>query len=112
MLITTGIKMGEKYYISIKPRTDGTYSIHKEGCPFIPECGKHIFLGTFQSVKSAIEEGQKYFESAGTCRFCLKEHCQEKGYRIFTGKFRISGSGLSVIPYNSEHASALVCCKN
>jgi len=104
--------MGEKYFISTKPRTDGAYSIHREGCPFIPGRGKHIFLGTFKSVKSAFDEGQKYFKAAGICRFCLKEHYPEKGFRVIPGTFRISGFGSTGILNDSEHVSALVCCKN
>lgn len=104
--------MAEKYYISTKPRADGTYSIHKEGCPFIPGRGKHIFLGTYQSVKSAFDEGQKYFKAAGICRYCLKEHCPEMSFRKFPGTIRISGFGSSVIPNDSEPVSALMCCKN
>lgn len=104
--------MGEKYFICTKPRTDGMYSIHREGCPFLPGRGKHIFLGTFQSGRSAYEEGQKYFKAAVICRFCLKEHYKEKGFRVIPRTFRISSSGSSGILNGSEHVSALVCCKN
>jgi len=88
------------------------YSIHRAGCPFLSGRGKHIFPGTFQSGKSAFEEGQKYFKAAVICRFCLKEHYQEKGFIIIPGTIRMSGFGSSGILNDSEHLSALVCCKN
>ena len=104
--------MEKKYFISMKPLINGTYSIHKEGCPFLPGQEKHIYLGTFQSVKSAIDEGQKYSEAAGICRFCLMEQCPEKNFRIFPGTLRISGFESSVIPNDPEHVNAFLYCKN
>jgi hypothetical protein len=66
--------MEEIYYINLKPQTDLSHRIHKEGCPFIPEHGKRIFLGKFKSSFEAIEEGWKYFSNPGTCLFCSKEN--------------------------------------
>ena len=104
--------MGDKYFINTKPRTDGTYSIHKEGCPFLPGRGKHIFLGKFQSVKSAFGEGQKYFKAAVICRFCIKEYRPEISCRIFPGTFRKSGFGSTGILNDSGHINSLLYCKN
>ncbi|HOX75889.1 MAG TPA: hypothetical protein PKX27_12780 [Bacteroidales bacterium] len=104
--------MREKYFISSRPRTDGTYLIHKEGCPFLPGCDRQIFLGAYKSVKGALEEGQKYYKTASACRFCLKEHCHDTGFRMFPITISGAGSGSSLRMNDPGHVSALVCCKN
>jgi hypothetical protein len=71
--------MTERYFISTNPRISGSYSIHRQGCPFFPEPGKMIFLGAFQSSRGAVREGRRYFRSADSCPFCSKEHSKMKG---------------------------------
>jgi len=53
---------------------DGSRTVHREDCPFLPEQKKRIFLGFFQSSYDALEEGRKYFNIPGNCIYCSKEH--------------------------------------
>jgi len=75
--------MTEKYFVSTSPRIDGSHTVHRQVCPFLPEPGRRIFLGVFQSSQEAVKEGRGYFRRADSCPFCLKEH-NEMRRRIFT----------------------------
>jgi hypothetical protein len=66
--------MTEKYFISISPRISGSHTVHRHGCPFLPEPGRRISLGVFQSSQGAVKEGRSYFRSAESCPFCSKEN--------------------------------------
>jgi hypothetical protein len=70
--------MTEKYFIGTTPRISGSHTVHKHGCPFLPESGRRIDLGVFQSSKEAIKEGRGFFKSADSCPFCLKDHDERK----------------------------------
>jgi hypothetical protein len=76
--------MGTKYFIGIKPGLNESHPVHKEDCPFMPDEGMRIPLGTFKSSYEAFEEGRKYFPGPCSCRFCLKEH-REKNIRALPG---------------------------
>ncbi len=104
--------MREKYYISSRPGTDEKYLIHKEDCPFLAGRDRQIFLGAFQTVKGALEKGQKFFKPAAVCRFCLKEHCTETGFRIVPWIFRKECARSSIKLNDPGHIGALLCCKN
>ena len=65
--------MRMKFYISTRPQTNGSHTIHKDGCPLLPEPGERIFLGVFHLQRDATEEGRKYFSRIYSCPFCLKE---------------------------------------
>jgi hypothetical protein len=69
--------MTAKYYVAIRPQTNDRHIVHKEGCPFLPEAEKRIYLGLFCSCHQAENEGQKHFASTGSCPFCLKEYHYE-----------------------------------
>ena len=40
----------EKYYVAVRPQTNEIHSVHREGCPFMPDDGKRIYLGFFHPV--------------------------------------------------------------
>lgn len=63
-----------KYFISIRPQTNEYHSVHKEDCPFLPEDGKRISLGSFESPSEALAEGHKYYGQSKCCLFCSKEY--------------------------------------
>jgi hypothetical protein len=77
------INMAAKYYMAIRPQTNGFHALHKEDCPFLPEDKKRIYLGMFGSGHDAIREGQRRFSGTTVCRFCLKEHQTEKPKSAF-----------------------------
>ncbi|HLN19774.1 MAG TPA: hypothetical protein VK213_01705 [Bacteroidales bacterium] len=68
----------EKYYVATRPQTDEIHSIHKEGCPFMPESEKRIYLGMFPSGNDAGIIGKEYFTNTCGCRFCSKESADKK----------------------------------
>jgi hypothetical protein len=70
--------MTEKYFISTSPRIDGSHTVHRQVCPFLPEPGRRILLGVFQSPRDAIKEGRRYFRRPDSCPFCSKEHNEIK----------------------------------
>jgi hypothetical protein len=70
--------MTDKYFISTSPRIDGSHTVHRQGCPFLPEPGRRILLGVFQSPRDAIKEGRRYFRRPGPCPYCSKVHNEMK----------------------------------
>jgi hypothetical protein len=75
--------MPAKYFICTRSRLDGSHTIHREGCPLLPEDGKRILLGTFKTVAGALGEAARHFRKPDNCPFCLKEHNEMKG-KAFT----------------------------
>lgn len=67
------MKPVKKYYVATRPQTNHIHSIHMEGCPFMPDDNKRIYLGTFSSGDDARREGRKYYQSSCGCSFCLKD---------------------------------------
>jgi hypothetical protein len=66
--------MGAKYYVAVRPLINEYHTVHKEGCPFLPDDEKRIYLGEFSSGMDAVEEGQQHFNKSKRCIFCSKEH--------------------------------------
>jgi len=69
--------MTDRYYVAIRPTTKEDHSIHKEGCPFMPENGKRIYLGLFKTSGDAAREGRHYFDKSQKCQFC----CHDKNLK-------------------------------
>lgn len=67
-----------KYYVKIKPQFNGTYAVHKEGCPFMDGTKKKIYLGEFIDGHDAIAEAQRYFSKSKGCLFCNNERLMIK----------------------------------
>jgi hypothetical protein len=70
--------MTEKYFISTNPRISGSHTVHRQRCPFLPEPGRRIPLGVFQSSREAVKEGRNYFGRTDNCPFCSKEDNEMK----------------------------------
>jgi len=62
---------------------DGSHTVHRHGCPLLPESGRRILLGVFQLPQEAVKEGRRYFRRPGRCPFCSKVH-NEKKKPVFT----------------------------
>ena len=69
--------MAAKYFICTRSQTDGSHTVHKDDCPFLPESGEQIFLGIFKSQQYALKEGNRYFSNPASCLFCEKEYHPE-----------------------------------
>jgi len=44
--------------VAVRPQTNDRHAVHKEGCPFLSENDKKIYLGKFSS-------GEKRLKKAG-----------------------------------------------
>jgi hypothetical protein len=66
--------MVAKYFVAVRPQTNENHAVHKEGCPFLPDDEKRIYLGVFSSGQDAVVESQRHFIKTKGCLFCSKEH--------------------------------------
>lgn len=62
-----------KYYVRIKPQSDGENAVHEENCPFLDGIKLKRYLGEFASAKEAIKEAQRFYIRSKGCSFCNKE---------------------------------------
>jgi hypothetical protein len=67
-------KTTDHYYVAVRPQTNEYHSVHREGCPFMPEETKRIYLGSFRTGEEAGYEGRKIFPRSTECRFCSGPH--------------------------------------
>ena len=74
----TNNKSLDRYYVAVRPQTNEIHSVHREGCPFMPDDSKRIYLGMFPSGDDARHEGRKYYNSSTGCRFCTHGSPAEK----------------------------------
>ena len=63
-----------KYYVAVRPQTNENHAVHKEGCPFLPDDDKRIYLGEFISGYEAVSESQHFFSKTKGCLFCSRDH--------------------------------------
>lgn len=77
-------KIFARYYVAVRPQTNKAHTVHKEGCPFMPDDEKRIFLGSFVSGEDAVQESQKYFFGSNKCQFCSKDHSHDKRETVFS----------------------------
>ena len=66
-------RMAKKYYVAVRPRINENHAVHKEGCPFLNQNEKRIFLGVFSSSLDAVKASRRHFFSSECCLFCSKE---------------------------------------
>jgi hypothetical protein len=100
--------MSTKYYVAVRPQINENHAVHKEGCPFLPDDKKRIYLGEFSSDKDAVREAQLHFIKTKGCIFCSKEH---KKYEEKPSQFVWADE---LIPAESEgpvsyHQSLIYC---
>lgn len=65
--------MDSKYFVAVRPRTNDFHSVHKEGCPFMPDADKGIYLGQFECDRDAEDEGKRHFHKSMSCPYCSTE---------------------------------------
>ncbi len=78
------IENAEKLFLGIRPQTNGYHSLHRDGCPFMPDENKRIYLGRLFPGRNVIAEGQKYYEKVNVCRFCLHDHSEDALQPVFS----------------------------
>jgi hypothetical protein len=103
--------MIKKYYVAVRPQTNDLHSVHKEGCPFMPDDGKRIFLGHFKSGHDAIRMGDMYFPETESCLFCCKENISKPDNSTvskWSGKDTVSVKTEIPVSYQQN----MFCCLN
>jgi hypothetical protein len=103
--------MIKKYYVAVRPQTNDVHAVHEEGCPFLPDDGKRIFLGHFKSGQDAIRMGEMYFPETGSCLFCCKESIS-----IPDNSAGSKWSGKDIVSLKPEipvsYLQSMFCCLN
>jgi hypothetical protein len=103
--------MTKKYYVAVRPQTNDLHSVHKEGCPFMPDDGKRIYLGQFNSGQDALRMGEMYFPETGSCRFCCKENTSSPDNSAVS-----KWSGKDIVTVKTEitvsYEQSMFCCLN
>jgi hypothetical protein len=74
----------QKYYLNKKPLLDGSYSVHKEGCPFIADTDQRIYLGKFNSCLEAVRTARVICTPSDGCYFCCMS-CSEINIQMQQG---------------------------
>jgi len=103
--------MAVKYFICNSSQTDGSHTVHKDGCPFLPEPGKRISMGIFKSADSALKEGRRYFSKPVRCLFCGKETYTEDRRPAFTDVY-IGADLISFSQLEINRESVMFCSVN
>ncbi len=68
------MKTGKKsFFIRVKSQFNGTYPVHSEDCPFLPDDQNRIYLGEFSTYAEALFSTRFYFPEASKCNFCAKQ---------------------------------------
>jgi hypothetical protein len=102
--------MSTKYYLAVRPQINENHSVHKEGCPFLPDDKKRIYLGEFSSGKDAVREGQRHFISTKGCIFCSKE---QKVYEENPSQFKWADDMIPAEPKGPvSYLQSLIYCIN
>jgi len=97
-MLIQNLKIMKEFFISIRPCSNGNHVVHKHDCPLLPEPGKRILLGAFQSSGEALREGIKQFRNPVCCRFCSNEDNRKKvntEYEAKAGTAFISSDNLT-----------------
>jgi hypothetical protein len=64
----------EKFYLDPKSLSNGLFSVHRDGCPFLPESNKRIYLGKFDFPEDAVTSAKIICLNSDGCNFCLREY--------------------------------------
>jgi hypothetical protein len=103
--------MNSKYYVAVRPQTNDHHAVHKEGCPFLPDDEKRIYLGTFNSGKDAMRESQRHFVKTKGCLFCSKEH-MTGDEKQFKSELKTFDKIIVKVHTPLSHIQSMICCLN
>lgn len=100
--------MDSKYYVAIRPQTNDNHAVHKDGCPFMPDDGKRIYLGEFSSGHRAVEKSLDNFDRSTGCLFCCKETSEKPHVHNYSDK----PIALKRLQLPVTHEQSMFCCMN
>jgi len=101
--------MDSKFYVALRPQINDHHAVHKEGCPFLPDTDKRIYLGAFSSVKDAIKESHIHFVKTKNCLFCSGEH--KTGVEEFSQQ-KPGRKNKIISKIHISFLQSLICCLN
>jgi len=101
----------KKYYVAVRPQTNEYHAVHKEGCPFLPDDEKRIYLGEFNSGMEAVKESHTHFSTTKGCIFCSNETHTEKWIQPLSDILKKDSDSQEIYIPVSYHQS-LICCVN
>jgi hypothetical protein len=99
------------YFIAIRPRSNEHHTIHRIGCPFMPDDEKRIYLGDFISSHDALSAGKRHFRKSDTCRFCSKDQNPDDHRRIFLENV-LPLQMMTLDKMSVQLENTLLCCVN
>ncbi len=102
--------MSAKYFVAIRPRTNDFHSVHKEGCPFITDMDKGIYLGSFNSDRDAENEGKKHFSKSRCCPYCSQQ--KKVSVEIPTPEEVVYSVMHYADPEKLNYYESMFCCVN
>jgi hypothetical protein len=103
--------MVAKYYVALRPQTNEDHAVHQEGCPFMPDDAKRIYLGEFSSGGEAVSESHHHFSKTRGCLFCAKDNkVAEKSHLscLVAKKDKITAR----LELSVSYHQSLMCCLN
>jgi|WetSurMetagenome_2_1015567.scaffolds.fasta_scaffold82314_3 hypothetical protein len=103
------VSMAAKYYVVKKPQTNDHHAVHKEGCPFMPDYNKSIYLGKFSSEKNAESAGRKYFAKTKGCLFCSTRN---KHYNPESFQFKMTKKETNAVRTDFQMLQSMMCSLN
>jgi hypothetical protein len=103
--------MASKYFVAVRPQTNGNHPVHKDDCPFLPDDKHRIYLGNYSTGRDAVKEGLRHFDKPVCCPYCNKNHLNQVENHfsyLLTIKDKIAGE------FNIPESSCpdLFCCLN
>ena len=103
--------MISKYYVAVRPQTNENHAVHKDGCPFLPDDEKRIYLGQFSSGEKAVSESHHHFTNTKGCLFCSRDHkVLENTPSLHLWAETDAASAKLEIPIS--YPQSLMCCLN
>ena len=100
-----------KYYVAVRPQTNENHAVHKDGCPFLPDDEKRIYLGKFSSGEEAVRESHHHIKNTKGCLFCSKDH------KVFENALSLhlwakTEAASAELEIHVFYQQSLMCCLN
>lgn len=62
-----------KYYVNQNVQANGDHEVHREGCAYLPDLAKRIFIGLHESCHNATLVAKGLYPKANGCFYCSNE---------------------------------------
>lgn len=65
--------MMSSYYVNKNAQSNGDHEVHIRECSFFPNPENAIFLGNFDSCRSAVAAAKKKYPKTNGCYHCVRK---------------------------------------